>query len=133
MTWADESDEGRAATIRDEGMASNPEKVTPMNSGKDSNQSADIQPIREPQQRMAVSEELGRLTRILREVCPPESVISFEYDGALRLNIDVRRVEDVARIEALLPSLCGGIFHGAQRRLTARHSFFHRISAIVSL
>ena len=71
--------------------------------------------------------------RILREVCPPESVISFEYDGALRLNIDVRRVEDVARIEALLPSLCGGIFHGAQRRLTARHSFFHRISAIASL
>lgn len=104
-----------------------------MNSGKDGNQSADIQPIRGTQQSMIVSEELGRLTRILREICPPESVISFEYDGTLHLNIDVRRAEDVARIETLLPSLCGGIFHGTQRRLTARHSFFHRISAMVSL
>ena len=104
-----------------------------MNTGDDGNKSADIQAIRGPDRPMVVSDELGRLTGILREICPPEGVISFEYDGALHLHIDVRRVEDVARIEALLPSLCGGIFHGAQRRLTARRSFFHRISSMVSL
>ena len=104
-----------------------------MSRAEDSNKSADIQPIRGPQRTMAISEELGRLTSALREICPPDGVITFEYDGALHLHIDVRRVEDVTKVEALLPSLCGGIFHGVQRGLTARHSFFHRISAMVSL
>src|SRR5687768_481234 len=104
-----------------------------MNMVEDSYKSADVQPIRTPQRTMVISDELARLTGILREVCPPDGVITFGYDGALRLHIDVRRVEDVARIEALLPSLCGGIFHGVQRGLAARHSFFHRISSIVSL
>lgn len=104
-----------------------------MNMAEESNKSADIRPIRGPQRTTAVSEELGRLTSILREICPPDGVITFEYDGALHLHIDVRRVEDVTRIEALLPSLCGGIFHGVQRGLTAHHSFFHRVSSMVSL
>ena len=104
-----------------------------MNTGKDVNKSADIQPIRGPERTMAVSEELGRLTDILREICPPDGVISFEYNGSLHLHIDVRRVEDVTKIEAMLPSLCGGIFQGAQRGLSAHHSFFHRISSMVSL
>ena len=104
-----------------------------MTTGQDSNKSADIQPIRGPERTMAISEELGRLTSVLREICPPDGVITFEYNGALHLHIDVRRVEDVTKVEALLPSLCGGIFHGVQRGLTARHSFFHRISSLVSI
>ena len=104
-----------------------------MSTGEDGNKSAEILTIRGPHRNLVVSDELGRLTHILREICPPEGVISFEYDGILHLNIDLRRLEDIARIEALLPSLCGGIFHGAQRRFTARHSFFHRISSLASL
>ncbi len=94
---------------------------------------ADVQPIRAPQESMVVSDELGRLTSMLRDACPPEAVISFDYNGTLHLHVDVRLIEDVTKIEALLPSLCGGIFHSAQRRMTARHSFFHRVSASVSL
>lgn len=119
--------------VRDKGMVSNAGKVAEMDTGQDRNKSADIQPIRGPERTMAVSDELARLTSILHEICPPDGVISFEYDGALHLHIDVRRVEDVTKIEALLPSLCGGIFHDVQRGLTARHSFFHRISSKVSL
>ncbi len=104
-----------------------------MITGEEGSRLADIQPIRAPQQIMAVSDELGKLTSILRDVCPAEAVISFDYNGALHLHVDVRLIEDVTKIEALLPSLCGGIFHGAQRRMTARHSFFHRVSANVSL
>ena len=118
---------------RDNEMVSNPEKVAEMNTCEDGSKTADIQPIRGPQRTMVVSEELGRLTSILRGICPPDGVISFEYEGALHLHIDVRSVEDVTKIEALLPSLCGGIFHSTQRGLTARHSFFHRISSMVSL
>jgi len=104
-----------------------------MNIGHESSKSGDIQPIRGPQRTMAISEELGRLTRALREICPPDGVISFEYKGALHLHIDVRRLEDVNNIESMLPSLCGGIFHGIRRGMTAHHSFFHRISSLVSL
>ncbi|QIK97114.1 hypothetical protein G7076_02295 [Sphingomonas sp. HDW15A] len=79
-----------------------------------------------------VSDELARLTVVLREFCPPEAIVTFEYDGRLKLHIDVREVQDVARLEAVLPSLCGGIFHDTQRGLSAHHSFFHRISAAVA-
>ena len=99
---------------------------------EEGSRTADIKPIRAPREIMAISEELGRLTRMLRVVCPAEAMISFEYNGALHLHVDVRLSEDASGIEALLPSLCGGIFHSAQRRMTARHSFFHRVCPRVS-
>jgi hypothetical protein len=80
-----------------------------------------------------VSDELRRIMSALREACPRETILTFEYDGTLRVHIDARRVEDVTQIEILLPSMCGGIFSDAQRRLSANHSFFHRLSAIVAL
>ena len=79
-----------------------------------------------------VSDELGRLLGILRGLCPRRAVILFEYDGALRVHIDIRRLEDVPVVETFLPSLCGGIFRDAQRGLSAKHSFFHRITATVA-
>jgi hypothetical protein len=93
--------------------------------------SGDIQPIRGSAPTMAVSKELARLTNVLRDHCPADAVITFEYSGALHLHVDVRRLEDVTKMEALLPSLCGGIFQNVQRGLAAHHSFFHRISALV--
>ncbi len=104
-----------------------------MITGEKGSRPGDILPLRAPREIMAVSDELGRLTSMLREVCPTEAVISFDYNGALHLHVDVRLIEDVTKIEALLPSLCGGIFHSAQRRMTARHSFFRRVSFSVSL
>ena len=98
---------------------------------------ANLQPVAEtgslPARPMLVSGELGRVMAKLRDSCPRETILTFEYDGTLRVHIDVRRVEDVTQIETLLPSMCGGIFSDAQRRLSANHSFFHRLSANVAL
>lgn len=95
--------------------------------------SADVQPIRGSPPTTPVSDELARLTSVLRNHCPADAVIIFEYNGALHLHVDVRQFEDVTKMEALLPSLCGGIFQQVQRGLAAHHSFFHRISALVTL
>lgn len=79
-----------------------------------------------------VSDELGRLRKMLLELGPCDAIIKFEFDGRLRLHIDVRRVEDVAMLEAVLPSLSGGIFHDVQRGMAGHNSFRHRVSALVT-
>jgi hypothetical protein len=80
----------------------------------------------------AVSDELRALTATLTSVCPRESIIKFEYDGTLRLHLDVRRFEELAAMELLLPTICGGAFRDVQRGLSERHSFFHRLVAVVA-
>jgi hypothetical protein len=49
----------------------------------------------------------------------------------LQLHIDVRNLEDVSRLEVVLPSLCGGIFSNLQRGLVDNHPFLHRLTALV--
>lgn len=78
-----------------------------------------------------VSDELGKLTDMLRPHCPKDSVIRFEFDGKLHLQIDVRRFEEIAALEALLPAMWGGIFTDVQRSISEKHSFFHRLTAVV--
>lgn len=79
-----------------------------------------------------ISDELGKLTAMLAQLCPPDAVIGFQYDGKLRLSIDVRRFEEMTTIEAQLPLLYGGIFQEVQRGSPGHGSFFHRLSAIVA-
>ena len=78
-----------------------------------------------------VSDELQKLTDMLAAFCPKDSVIRFEFDGKLRLQVDVRRFEEMTALEALLPALWGGIFDEVQRSITHKHSFFHRLTAVV--
>ena len=78
-----------------------------------------------------VSDELQKLTAMLAPLCPRESGIKFDFDGRLRVHIDVRRFEEMTTLEALLPTVCGGIFHEVQRGMAGKHSFFHRVSAVV--
>ncbi|MCL6729172.1 hypothetical protein [Sphingomonas hankyongi] len=78
-----------------------------------------------------VADELQKLTSMLEALCPKDSIIRFEFDGQLRLHVDVRRFEEMTTLEALLPTACGGIFHGVQRGVAQKHSFFHRLSAVV--
>lgn len=78
-----------------------------------------------------VTDELTKLTNALREVCPIDAVISFHFDGKLHLHIDVRNLESVMGIEAVLPTLGAGSFHDIQRGPTPHQPFFHRVSAIV--
>ena len=78
-----------------------------------------------------VSDELGKLRGVLIEKLPRDALIKFEYDGRLQLHVYVGRYEDLAVVEALLPSLCGGIFRNLQRGMTRHSSFNHRVSAAV--
>lgn len=84
------------------------------------------------QRSLAVTEELTRILGMLREVCPNDAVISFDFDGDLHVHIDVRRREEVTLLEALLPTLGGGLFHSLSRGATPHHPFFHRVSALVA-
>ena len=78
-----------------------------------------------------VSDELGTILASLVEACPPRANISFYFDGKLHVHIDVRAVEDVTFVEALLPSIGAGMFHTIKRGSTPGHAFFHRVSALV--
>jgi hypothetical protein len=94
--------------------------------------SAEVEPIPVAQKSSVVSDELLKLTDILHSVCPSDAVIAFEFAGALHVHIDVRSLEDMTRLETLMPSLGGGVFYDIQRGLAARRSFFHRLSASVA-
>ena len=63
---------------------------------------------------------------------PPDAMISFDFDGRLHVHIDVRKREDIAMIEEVLPPLGMGLFHGLKRSATPNRPFFHRISALVA-
>jgi hypothetical protein len=79
-----------------------------------------------------VTDELQKITKMLQVLCPKESVIRFYFDGRLRVHIDLRRVEELTMVEALLPTACGGIFQNVQRGMAEKHSFFHRVTAVVA-
>lgn len=78
-----------------------------------------------------VSDELKRITNVLRTVMP-EGTIGFEFDGRLTVNIDVRKREDVLVLQAVLPTIEAGLFRNLTLRNTPKSSFGHRVSAEVS-
>jgi hypothetical protein len=82
---------------------------------------------------LTITEKLNRLIAHVRVGCPEDTKVSFHFDGQLRINIDVRNYEDIARIETLLPKMCEGIFSKLERRSAENHPFFHRLSGLVSL
>lgn len=79
-----------------------------------------------------VTEELTRILALLRQSCPPEAVISFDFDGELHVHIDVRKKEDVTLVQAMLPMLGMGLFDCIRLGSTPHRPFFHRISALVA-
>lgn len=78
-----------------------------------------------------VSDELNRIMELLRSACPPETLISFSFDGRLQAHIDVRKREHVMYVEMVLPTLEPGLFEGISLGGTPRHPFYHRVSAQV--
>lgn len=80
----------------------------------------------------AVTDELTRITNLLRTVCPPDATIGFEFDSRLQVNIDVRKREDVLLIQAILPTIEMGLFRSLNLGNTPNRAFFHRISAEVA-
>lgn len=83
-------------------------------------------------QTSTVTDELGKVLDLLKVACPEAAAIRFDFDGKLRLHIDVRSRGDVAVIEKILPALGGGgLFHDLSLGATPHHPFHHRISALV--
>lgn len=79
-----------------------------------------------------VTDELAKLLGLLKAACPEATAIRFDFDGKLRVHIDVRSRSDVAVVEAVLPTLGGGgMFYGLSLGATPHHPFHHRISALV--
>ena len=90
-----------------------------------------VEPIAAGGRTAVVSRELDRIAQAGATVSPDDADIGFEYDGKLRINIDIRKLEDLARVEILLPTLCGGIFSDVQRGLVDNRPFLHRLTALV--
>jgi hypothetical protein len=78
-----------------------------------------------------VTDELGRVLAILRDSCPKDATISFDFDGKLHVHIDIRKQEDVLILESILPTLGLGMFKSLRRGTTPNRPFFHRLSALV--
>lgn len=80
----------------------------------------------------AVSDELTRITNLLRGACPPDATIGFEFAGRLQVNIDIRKREDVLLIQTVLPTIEAGLFRNIGLGNTPNRAFFHRITADVA-
>jgi hypothetical protein len=78
-----------------------------------------------------VRDELSRIMGLLHHACPPESYVSFTFDGRLQVHIDVRKREHVTLVQTALPRLNAGLFHSINIGGTPRHPFYHRVSALV--
>jgi hypothetical protein len=77
----------------------------------------------------AVSDELTRITTLIRSALPEVAGVSLSFDSKLQVHIDVRRREDVTVVELILPNLEPGLFQGIGRGRTPGHPFHHRVTA----
>lgn len=86
-----------------------------------------------PAQASFVSDELNRIAAAIEAVLPRDAEVGFEFaDGRLEVIVDIRELEDLVRVEGMLPGLCGGIFSNIQRGLVDNRPFFHRLTARVA-
>jgi hypothetical protein len=92
---------------------------------------ASVEAMPAPARSTIVSDELNRIRSAVQAISPEGAAIAFEFDGRLQINIDVRRIEDLSRLETLLPNACGGIFSNLQRGLVDNRPFLHRLTADV--
>jgi hypothetical protein len=92
-----------------------------------------IEHLPKPARPKSVSDELNRILSSLRDACPEDAAISFDFDGKLHVHIDIRNLEDVAVTEAILPTLCMNIFHDIRRGNAPHSSFYHRVTAAVDI
>lgn len=79
-----------------------------------------------------VTDELNRISDMLREVVPSDATISFDFDGQLHAHIDVKKHEQVTVLQTVLPAVGGGLFHDLRMSGTPNRPFCHRLSAIVA-
>jgi hypothetical protein len=90
-----------------------------------------IEPFPQPQRSTTIADELGKLLDQVKSEFPKAVNIIFEFDGKLKLHVDVRAGEEISTAEARLGSLCGGTFTNIHHGATPHHPFFHRVTAEV--
>lgn len=90
-----------------------------------------IEPFPQPPRTSSIADELGKLLELLRSEFPKAINIRFEFDGKLKLHIDVRTGEEVSTAEEKLATLCAGTFSQIHHGATPHHPFFHRVTALV--
>lgn len=90
-----------------------------------------IEPFPQPQRENTISAELGKLLELLKSELPDAHSIHFEFDGKLKVHIDVRKGEDIGATEARLERLCAGTFTNMHHGATPHHPFLHRVTAEV--
>lgn len=78
----------------------------------------------------AVTDELGGILRTVRDRCPSDARISFDFDGRLRLHLDVRTADQVSNVESALAGTRAGMFHSFTRGKTPHHPFYRGLSAV---
>lgn len=81
---------------------------------------------------LPVTDELLRLAHMVEDACPCKTQVSFTFDHALRIAVDVRTLEEVHIVESTLPQLAGGVFQNIMRSATPHHAFLKRITATVN-
>ena len=91
-----------------------------------------VEPFPAPPHSSAVSDELGRISTLLKSSCPQDALIRFEFDEKLRVHIDVRKQEELAFVEMQLEKLCHGLFSEIRRGDTPHRPFYHRVTASVA-
>jgi hypothetical protein len=104
----------------------------PVNESVNAQPPSNVRTLPLPAEATDLSDELGKLVAELRSHAPADAAITLVFDGRLHINIDVRSLDEVARLEFLLPTLCGGIFSNVQRGLVDNHPFLHRLTALVA-
>lgn len=85
-----------------------------------------------PPHSTTVSDELGRISSLLKSACPENALIRFEFDERLKVHIDVRKQEELMLVEMQLEKLCHGLFSDIRRGDTPHRSFYHRVTAAVA-
>ena len=91
-----------------------------------------VEPFPGPMPSTTVTDELRKILALLKDACPADAIISFDFDGRLHAHIDVHKQEDLTRIELILPQLGPGLFHSLVRGNTPNRPFHHRLSALVA-
>jgi hypothetical protein len=81
---------------------------------------------------LAVTHELLGLAHLVEDACPCKTKISFSFDHALHIAVDVRTLEEAHMVEAMLPRLAGGVFQHVNRSAIPNHAFLKRVTATVN-
>jgi hypothetical protein len=78
------------------------------------------------------TQELNKIRALVRDACPVAREVSFDFDERLLVHIDVRKLEEVTLVQAVLPTVGMGMFQKISLGKTPFRPFSHRISAEVA-